>query len=359
MPTHHQSSFIGALRSIGFDVVVHYYDKVSPDRRKLGWHSYADLPDSERYVQPSVSSLSLCPDWRERVHILPGYARSFLIGLALRLSVQGVSWVHWSEPSRIFNRSWHGYLIRRFYGALVDRYALGALAIGDMARNDFIRWGIRPGRIHYLPYSVSPLLPDKNCNRGASEAGVRFLFVGALCHRKAIDVLLKAFAMLLSTHAESRLDLVGDDQADGEYQRLAADLRLGESVRFMPAVAAASISVPMSACDVLVLPSRFDGWGVVLNEATSLGKAVVATNTCGAAHHLVRHRESGFVVFPDDPAGLARAMAEYCHDRSLIERHGRESRLLFDDVRPERNALRFSEALYALLCKENVNVVTI
>jgi glycosyltransferase involved in cell wall biosynthesis len=351
MPTHHQTDFFAALRDKGFDVVVHYYDTVSGDRLQLGWQQIQSLAPGEKFVGQSVSSLSLCPDWRERIHILPGYAKLFLVGLALRLSMRGVQWLHWSEPSRPFARTLRGDAIRRVYAALVNRYALGALAIGDMARLDFLRWGIANERVRYLPYSVAPLTSQPrttNAMDSSMTCGAHFLFVGAFCKRKGIDVLLQAFALVLEQYPDARLELVGADESDGTYHRMANALALGERVQFLPPVPASEVAKPLSACDVFVLASRFDGWGVVLNEAASLGKAIIATNACGAAHHLVREGENGFMVPVEDVSALAEAMRVYCRDRDLVRKHGQNSLELFEEVRPDRNALRLIQALQSL-----------
>ena len=58
--------------------------------------------------------------------------------------------------------------------------------------------------------------------------------------------------------------------------------------------------------DVLVLPSLFDGWGAVLNEGASAGKALISTTECGAAWHLIRHGDNGFRV----QAGSEKALAQ-------------------------------------------------
>lgn len=347
MPTHHQSAFFVALRDIGVDVVVHYYDRVSPDRRQLGWDGSPELPPSERYVKASLNALRDCPDWAERIHILPGYSRPFLLGLACVLSMRGVCWLHWSESSGIGAPGPWKDFARRLYGRAVDRFALGALAIGDMASNDFQRWGIRATRIRYLPYSVGPLL-SSNSQPPRKAPGVHFLFVGALCERKGIDVLLQAFRIVVDRYPESRLQLVGADQAEGHFQRLAETLQLTEKVSFNPPLAAREVAGVMSSCDVFVLASRFDGWGVVLNEAASLSKPLIATDRCGASAHLIRDGQSGFVVSAGDVGALAMRMTEYCCDPSLIASHGEVSRMLFEELRPERNATRLVQALWAL-----------
>ena len=352
MPTHHQDGFIAELRSIGFDIVVHYYNRVSTERVNQGWLNYDSLACGEIYVAPKLSSLYRCTDWRERIHIVPGYGTSFLLGLAVCLSLHGIAWLHWSEASRSYTRSWRGDVIRKAYAMLVNRFALGALAIGDMARADFRRWGIRDDRIHYLPYSTPALRPTSSEPFDPSAGTVRFLFVGALCYRKGIDILLRAFSIVRRDHRNARLTLLGADQENKRYHRLAESLGLDGAVAFRSAVPAAEVVNVIYGCDVFVLPSRFDGWGVVVNEAASLGKAVIATSACGAACHLVRNGQNGFVVAPENVEQLAECMANYCDDRRLIDRHGDVSRQLFDDVSPERNARRFREILLPLTKRE-------
>ena len=344
IPTHHHSSFIDALRKRGFDVVVYYSARVSDDRLKLGWGAFESLPAGEHYVPKNLSAIKLCHDWRERIHILPGYIDPFFIGIALILSVRGIPWVHWSEPSRPYNRTLRGTIARKVYGAMVNYLALGAFAIGDMARKDFIKWGVASNKIFYLPYTLSALKADTMPSKRDLSV-TRFLFVGALCHRKAIDVLLTAFSILFRRRSTVRLELVGDDQENGRYQALCADLKLDNVVTFSPPVAACSIGNVIQNSDVLILPSRFDGWGVVINEAISLGKPIIATNMCGAAHHLVVDQYNGFVIEPEQSDQLATCMQVYCDHPNLIITHGEASRCLFEEVTPERNAIRMEEAL--------------
>jgi len=101
----------------------------------------------------------------------------------------------------------------------------------------------------------------------------------------------------------------------------------------------------LSCCQVFVLPSRFDGWGMVLNEAASLGKALISTEKCGAAHHLIRQRENGFRIPAGDVEALSEAMIRYVIDPELVKRHGKRSTELFAECTPEENALNFQKIL--------------
>ena len=362
IPTHHQSAFFAALRSEGVDVVVHYHRRVEDlqHRIRLGWNNPAALPDGEYYVAPTLRALQRCPDWQHRIHIVPGYSTPFLLRLALSLSLLGVRWVHWGESShptpRPTTRSAYSYPVKRFYyGWLVKRYAAGALAIGERARAEFERLGVPAHRIRFVPYAVPPvdivaaMDADACATVSAAGTGPRFLFLGTLCHRKGIDLLLLAFRDVLAACPGAQLDIVGADDSQGDYGRLAADLGIGVAVRIRTSVPSSRIGNLFTRCDVFVLPSRFDGWGMVLNEAASAGKALISTEATGAAHHLIVQGVNGFRVPAEDSAALARAMLSYCRDASLIEKHGRESRKIFSDFTPEQNARRLRLGIESLL----------
>jgi glycosyltransferase involved in cell wall biosynthesis len=84
---------------------------------------------------------------------------------------------------------------------------------------------------------------------------------------------------------------------------------------------------------------------MVLSEAASVGKALIATNACGAAHHLIIEGENGFRVPPNDATSLAHAMLSYTTDPGLAHRHGRRSQELFAEYTPDRTVQRLVQGL--------------
>lgn len=349
IPNHYQGAFFAALRAAGADLVVHYFQHVNADRLSMGWDAHRKLPAGERYVQESLRSIASCPDWRERIHIVPGYGRLFLLRLARFLSEQHVPWLNWSEHSEPKLRSRVTFLVKRFYGRMVRRHALGALAIGRLAREEFVRCGIPADRIRFLPYVVPRLVLPEGCDSAEIPMeGPRFLFLGQLCPRKGIDLLLLAMRDVLAIHPAARLELVGNDLQNGEYTRIAERLEIQHAVRFSGVIEPARLGTALGRCDVLILPSRHDGWGVVLNEAASVGKALIASDACGAAHHFIQPEINGYRFPAGDRAALASAMLAYCRNPALARRHGAESLRIFEDFTPERNARRLEEALEVL-----------
>lgn len=315
----------------------------------MGWDAHRALPAGERYVPESLRALECCPDWRQRIHVIPGYSSLFLLRLAMLLSRRRMPWLHWGEHSRPRGRSRITFVLKRFYGHLIQRHGVGALAIGDLARREFLGWGVAEEKIRFLPYAVAGFsgLPSSQDPAGPG-VGTRFLFLGSLYPLKGIDLLLTAMRVVLAAYPDARLELAGNDLSAGGYERDAARLDIAHAVRFTGVVEAGQVGPVLRRNDVLILPSRHDGWGVVLNEAASLGRAIIASDASGAAHHLVRTGVNGFRFQSGNSAELAGAMAEYCRDPGLAAQHGAESLHIFEEFTPSRNARRLEEALGSL-----------
>lgn len=356
-PNHYQHCFLTALRSAGVDLQVCYYAQVHPERLAMGWHDFKELPSSEQYVPETLRSLDRVSDWSERVHIVAGYHNIFLMSLIVKLSTHGVAWVHWSERSRLRVRWWATYPLKRWHAYMVNRYALGAFAIGSLATVDFSKRGIRREKIAFLPYSVSVFEEwigvDFTCEKFC-EGRPAFLFVGSLCPRKGLDILLYAFAQL-SSFSKWVLIIVGDDRWKGGYLALAKKLGIASRVLFRGVVKASAVASVYKAAKVLVLPSRADGWGVVLNEAASMGLALIASDQVGSAYHIIDPGENGFCVQAGSVKSLWYAMGAYVADPCLAERHGKHSLQIFKQFTPERNAERFVSTIHAWQSMQEFN----
>ena len=287
--------------------------------------------------------------YKERIHVVPGYGAAFLRRLATLFSRESVAWVHWSEYSRPGVRWILGYPMKRWYGDLVARHALGAFAQGVLATNDFVRWGIPIERIALLYYACKAgdrsAEPDRTCLDflAGREA---FLFLGTLCHCKGIDLLLKSFASIPQDERKNwALLLVGKDFSQGRYRDMVHRLGLSDSVCFRQPVASDQISTVLRCAKVLVLPSRLDGWGVVLNEAASMGLALIGSDKVGAAYHLIHPGMNGFMVRANSADSLRSALTAYVQNPILLGKHGEISQSVAEEYTPSKNAQRFMAAI--------------
>lgn len=168
---------------------------------------------------------------------------------------------------------------------------------------------------------------------------VVFVFVGRLEEYKGVCLLLEAFARLPSPHVQ--LLIVGDGNCRGSVeQAVDSDQR----IRYVGRRDFAGVVEAFTISDVAVVPSSFEPWGLVVNEAMAAGLPVIASNRVGCVDDLVRHGETG-LVFPaqsvEELAGVMQTLADDC---LLRARMGNEGRKLISRWRLEDEAAILSSA---------------
>ena len=133
----------------------------------------------------------------------------------------------------------------------------------------------------------------------ATPADALVLLVLARMHRvKGIDTMLRALVEVPG----AVLWLAGEGPARAEYARLAAQLGVAGRVRFLGW--RDDRKALLEACDICVLPSRYEPFGTVIVEAWATGRPLVATMADGARQY-VRDGENGLLCPIDDPSALA------------------------------------------------------
>ncbi|WP_111411720.1 glycosyltransferase [Billgrantia lactosivorans] len=151
---------------------------------------------------------------------------------------------------------------------------------------------------------------------------VLFLAVGRLHTQKDYPSLLQAFNKVLKANKSSVLFIVGDGPLEKEIKSLADNFNLSQKVCFLGL--RADIPSLMSACDVFVLSSAWEGFGLVVAEAMACERLVVATNSGGVKEVL---GDSGYLVPPRQPSALSEAMLKAStlnpNDRGELGRRAR------------------------------------
>ena len=163
------------------------------------------------------------------------------------------------------------------------------------------------------------------------------LFVGRLVPQKDPHTLLQALAIILKSHPEVLLLMVGQGPLQGELQELAAGLGIEEKVIFAGSVPYDELPFYYAACDVLVLSSVYEGNARVLAEVAATAKPVVATEVSGTRDTVI-DGETGFIVPSQDPGQLAH----------------RVIRLLDNPERAKSMGLRGREHVLQLYSEENL-----
>lgn len=218
--------------------------------------------------------------------------------------------------------------LRRFYQD-IDAFC----CIGVNARHHLRRLRVPDERVFDSPYSVDTELVDRQRlefprdearrNLGIPAGAVAVLFTGKLIARKAPLLLLEAIRRLPS-HDNVVLLLVGEGDQRSDVVEVATSA-LGERVRAPGFVNQGRIGQYYSAADVFVLPSLYDSWGLVVNEAMQFGLPAIVSDRVGCAPDLIVEGRTGFTFRSEDPQDLADRLALVLGDAELRKEMGRNA----------------------------------
>jgi glycosyltransferase involved in cell wall biosynthesis len=125
------------------------------------------------------------------------------------------------------------------------------------------------------------------------------------CHHKGLDVLFQALALLSPTLPPWTMDIHGRGPDEPYLRELAAWLKLGERVRFRPFIE--DVREVWKRCHLLVLVSRYEGFGVAMLEAMACGRPVLRTPYGGCAEW-IEEGETGFVCPAPEPSLIAATL---------------------------------------------------
>lgn len=361
IPAPYQCELFEAVaRHPGLEPRVYYYTERSPGSR---WVVPPMPPYAEILPGLALHGLTRCcclnPAALRRLRSEPSdlvvVADYFTLTaqLVMRdLTRRGVSWVFWGEIPGLNKRSLFGNALRRFAQRPVVRGARAAVAIGSRAADAYRELLGDDRSVFNIPYhcdlSAYLGIPRLSVRRGP----VRFLFSGQLIERKGVDTLIEAFVSVLRRFAGGanppELILLGDGAERARYEAMVPDEFRG-CVSFQGFCDPAALPDQFAQADVFVLPSRHDGWGVVVNEAIGAGMPVIATTAVGAAHDLIEPGRNGFMVAPDDASGLASAMNWFVDRPASISTYGECSRQIARNWTVARGAQRWYDVCEAIL----------
>jgi glycogen(starch) synthase len=171
---------------------------------------------------------------------------------------------------------------------------------------------------------------------------------GRVVFDKGFDLAIEAFARVVEAFPEARLVVAGDGTEVGALRARAAELGVGERVEFRGWVSPHAVASLVAEASVVVVPSRLEGFGLVALEAAHGARPVVATRV-GGLPEVVADGETGLLVEPEDPSGLAAAILALLHAPEDILRMGRAARTRALELFSARRHAGEWEALYERL----------
>lgn len=222
---------------------------------------------------------------------------------------QSRPWCFWGERPGFRKPEWIGRLLRHWklrplYSSSAPIWGIGRFAV-DQYKREF-----GPRRDYFnLPYfSNLERFKIRRSTNGDSTSERVFIYSGALILRKGVDVLAQSFEKLVRDGHKIRLRIVGDGPLCSGLQRSLSGI--SHRVDFVGFKDWKELPQQYAEAQILCVPSRYDGWGLVVPEGLAAGLPVIATDRMGAALEFVETDRNGWLVQAGDPGALTSAMTK-------------------------------------------------
>jgi glycosyltransferase involved in cell wall biosynthesis len=298
---------------------------------------------------------------------VPSVWRPFSKGLGRKLVNFDVLWVHgWNRAShwqalvaakarglevlmrdepnaQSAPRSGLKKFAKKLFFKLMNRFVDAWMPIGRLNRDYYRMNGIPERKLFDMPYAVDNAFfqakaaeaaarrEDLRASLGLEAGRPIVLFAAKLIDRKAPLDLLEAFAKIAGDPVSRRpyLLFAGDGALRAAIEeRIAVQAIPGATV--LGFQSQAQLAALYDLCDLFVLPSERETWGLVVNEAMNAGRAIICSDRIGSAADLVKPGENGAIFPYGDVDALADRLQSCLSDPARLAAMGRASRAIID-----------------------------
>lgn len=321
--TDHQSYTLEALQQAAkCDLTVYVAKAEHPTRQVQGWvnrHAPSLSPQlipQKGWFKHSFQQLRRHQD---AVHLFgspfeqPKLIVTLLLAIAMGLRVFLISepyspisagYLHDSHKLINWVKTALRPILYRIYGALLSRRIAGIFAISPLAASQYQCIGIYKEKIFPFGYFVpsSKRFYPETPVTDSKKTSLRLIFIGTLIKTKGLDVLIEAVRNLNILGFAVTVDVYGfGDSSQFNFDQ--------STVNYCGLIPFGEAQTVIANYDVLVLPSRYDGWGVVVNEAIMAGVPVICSNRVGAGA-VVEKWQCGAIFASEDVSDLERKLNE-------------------------------------------------
>lgn len=315
IPSHHQAPWIKLLQTEhGLDLTYVVMESIqASERAAQGWPE-DDLSMLDMRVMPGADEIKGLVAERpaDTLHVITGGFAWPTSRLALKECLRtGTDFAILAEPPFPYAKFYRAKnALQKLFCQIRGSRVKAIWAIGRIAYDFYRGIGYRPEQV--FEWAYFPPVPTELPAR-IPRTEPQIFYIGQFNQRKGIDLLIEALRR--NAKLKWTAKLVGGGPLEAEVSRHGLGDRV-EVIPFQPYVSAMAL---LAQSDLVVVPSRHDGWGAVVNEAMGYGIPVVCTNRCGSLD-LVTQARLG-TVCPVGAEDLADAMAPWIENGPLPDVH--------------------------------------
>lgn len=182
------------------------------------------------------------------------------------------------------------------------------LVIGNHAFNFYKKLGFKESQL--IRYAYSTKSPVNSNVKTLNAEHYRIIFVGRLIALKNVGLILSSLGSERVKNRNWHLTIVGEGDEKNNLIQLATELSIIEKITFHDFMPNDKVLGLMAESDSLILSSKYDGWGAVVNESLSVGTPVICSDACGCAGLIKRNFEFGTVFNSNDKESLMKCILE-------------------------------------------------
>jgi glycosyltransferase involved in cell wall biosynthesis len=326
------------------DLEIYYFDPIAPMRplfdsiqvstRQMRYRVKSLLAIARRVRSGKfdiVHTHLIHADVLGRLAVLLSGASS---AVAVISTTHGTDWFRWQK-------GWFCDVVRTVDRLLSLPANSRILAISKSVKRMLVeREEINPAKIAVLYNAVEiPPWSEKGVRQPAAKSNFNCLYLGRLSREKNIPCLLRALGELRDLPI--RLTIAGAGQEESRLKQLTAELSLTDRVDFQKPLADTKNFYRNH--DVLVLPSVYEGLGLVILEAFSYGLPVIGSKVDGIAELLADER--GLLFKSDDHLDLAHCLRQLYYDQ---EKRACLSKRAYEYVKQHHDIRDYVDSLHAM-----------
>lgn len=341
-PKVSKGAFNFVTKAWGNKVIYIINNDFSEDRKKTNWND-GDLGEAEVIMLSDSNNeekviAQIFKDYPNAIHVVSAFTNIIQKKIRKYILKPGIKLVVFSERPDImgntierFFRTIYFQFKYRYLRSIFDPYVQAFLPLGGLGVSTYETYGWQ--REKMFPFMYNPIIhKNKNCSniKTAKDGALRFLYVGRFYYKtKGLDILMNAV-----THLEGKwhLDLVGGYGKNKDEVIAWAEKQ--PNVQYLGSWQSQDVCTNMMQYDVIIVPSNYDGWNLLPNEAIYAGIATIVTNEA-VSDEIITTSGAGVVIPAHNSKAMAQAMQQAINDHELVEKWKENSKIFAIKISPQ------------------------
>jgi glycosyltransferase involved in cell wall biosynthesis len=248
-----------------------------------------------------------------------------------------------------------GNVLKRLAKSLLLKYVYSkvdkAFFVGDLNKAYFKNYGLAEKKLVYAPHTIdnARFYETRNEHNFRKELNIAddclvFLYAGKFEAKKNVQLLASAFTKL--NYSNSILVLAGNGSLEASLKE---EFGSNKNIMFLPFVNQSLMPSLYNMANIFVLPSKGPGetWGLAVNEAMAVGKAVIISDKCGCVNNLVSHGNNGFKFASENEIDLVEKLNYFAQNASAATDMGQNSLSIISKMNFQNVCLSLETAIMA------------